>query len=88
MCRQGHPDQAIPWFERAVAAKEKGDIVKGKEVFAAQCATCHTFDTQGEETGIDTLLLRLGEHHIGFKDLQSSESSLEDIFVSLVRAQP
>ena len=47
----------------------------------------YTFDTQGEETGIDTLLLRLGEHHIGFKDLQSSESSLEDIFVTLVRAQ-
>jgi len=48
----------------------------------------YTFDTQGEDTGIEALLRRLGEHGIDFKDLQSSESSLEDIFVSLVRAQP
>ena len=48
----------------------------------------YTFDTQGEDTGIETLLRRLGEHGIDFNDLQSSESSLEDIFVSLVRAQP
>jgi len=47
----------------------------------------YTFDTQGEETGIAALLRQLGEHGIDFKDLQSSESSLEDIFVSLVRAQ-
>ena len=48
----------------------------------------YTFDTQGEDTGIEALLRRLGEHGIDFNDLQSSESSLEDIFVSLVRAQP
>ena len=48
----------------------------------------YTFDTQGEDTGIETLLRRLGEHGIDFNDLQSSESSLEEIFVSLVRAQP
>jgi len=48
----------------------------------------YTFDTQGEDTGIESLLHRLGEHGIEFKDLQSSTSSLEDIFVSLVRAQP
>jgi len=48
----------------------------------------YTFDTQGEETGIEALLRTLGEHGIEFKDLQSSESSLEDIFVSLVRTQP
>ena len=45
----------------------------------------YTFDTQSEETGIANLLRRLGEHGIDFKDLQSSESSLEEIFVSLVR---
>ena len=45
----------------------------------------YTFDTQSEETGIASLLRRLGEHGIDFKDLQSSESSLEEIFVSLVR---
>jgi len=47
----------------------------------------YTFDIQGEHTGIAQLLKRLGEHGIDFKDLHSSESSLEDIFVSLVKGQ-
>ncbi|WP_407353849.1 ABC transporter ATP-binding protein [Luteimonas sp. R10] len=48
-------------------------------------ALVYTFDVQAGETGIAALLRRLGEHGIDFKDLHSSESSLEDIFVSLVR---
>ncbi len=48
-------------------------------------ALVYTFDTQQEETGIASLLKRLGDQGIDFKDLHSSESSLEDIFVSLVR---
>jgi ABC-2 type transport system ATP-binding protein len=44
----------------------------------------YSFDTQEDETGIAELLHTLGEHSIEFKDLRSSESSLEDIFVSLV----
>jgi ABC-2 type transport system ATP-binding protein len=44
----------------------------------------YTFDTRGERTGIATLLRQLGDLGIGFKDLQTSESSLEDIFISLV----
>jgi ABC-2 type transport system ATP-binding protein len=47
-------------------------------------ALVYSFDTQEEETGIAALLRTLGEHSIEFKDLRSSESSLEDIFVSLV----
>jgi ABC-2 type transport system ATP-binding protein len=47
----------------------------------------YTFDTQGGDTGIEALLRKLGEHGIEYKDLHSSQSSLEDIFVSLVRAQ-
>ncbi|MDR7100548.1 ABC-2 type transport system ATP-binding protein [Lysobacter niabensis] len=47
-------------------------------------ALVYTFDTQQEQTGIATLLRRLNEHGIDFKDLHSSESSLEEIFVSLV----
>jgi ABC-2 type transport system ATP-binding protein len=47
-------------------------------------ALVYSFDTQEEETGIAALLRALGEHSIEFKDLRSSESSLEDIFVSLV----
>lgn len=45
----------------------------------------YTFDTQRDDTGISALLRSLAEHHIDIKDLHSSESSLEDIFVSLVR---
>ena len=49
-------------------------------------ALVYTFDVQSEETGIAALLKRLGELGIDFKDLHSSESSLEEIFVSLVHA--
>jgi len=45
----------------------------------------YTFDAQAEETGIADLLRRLGAEGIDFKDLHTSQSSLEDIFVSLVR---
>ncbi len=54
------------------------------ELSADGATLVYTFDTQSEETGIASLLRRLGEHGIDFKDLQSSESSLEEIFVSLV----
>jgi ABC-2 type transport system ATP-binding protein len=46
----------------------------------------YTFDAHSEETGIASLLRQLREHGIDFKDLHTSESSLEDIFVNLVRA--
>ncbi len=48
-------------------------------------ALVYTFDVQGERTGIATLLRRLADLGVDFKDLHSSESSLEEIFVSLVR---
>jgi ABC-2 type transport system ATP-binding protein len=47
----------------------------------------YTFDTQAAETGIATLLRKLSEQGIDFKDLRTEESSLEDIFVSLVRSR-
>jgi len=49
-------------------------------------ALTYTFDAQAERTGIAGLLRRLAEHGIDFKDLHSSESSLEEIFVSLVHS--
>ncbi len=48
----------------------------------------YTFDAQSDRTGIAGLLRRLAEHDIDFRDLQTSESSLEEIFVSLVRSRP
>jgi len=44
----------------------------------------YTFDAQAEDSGIAPLLQRLHDAGIVFKDLHSSESSLEDIFVGLV----
>jgi len=44
----------------------------------------YTFDAE-QDTGIPSLLRRLSELGIGFRDLQTQQSSLEDIFVGLVR---
>jgi len=44
----------------------------------------YIFDARAERTGIPSLLRRLGDLHIGFKDLETTKSSLEDIFVDLV----
>src|SRR5918996_1544847 len=44
----------------------------------------YTFDSNEERNGISTLLKRLSDLGIGFKDLNSHQSSLEEIFVSLV----
>jgi len=46
----------------------------------------YTFDSQRETSGIATLLRELTDQGIDFRDLKISESSLEDIFVSLVHA--
>jgi len=45
----------------------------------------YTYDTQGPRTGITGLLTDLSRAGIGFKDLDTTQSSLEDIFVDLVR---
>ncbi|MEO6248987.1 MAG: ABC transporter ATP-binding protein [Sphingomicrobium sp.] len=44
----------------------------------------YSFDSHAERTGIAGLMRRLGELGIGYKDLSTHQSSLEDIFVSLV----
>ena len=48
-------------------------------------ALVYTFDAHAEDTGIAGLIRRLTEQGVDFKDLRTEESSLEDIFVSLVR---
>lgn len=44
----------------------------------------YSFDAQAEDTGMPALLQRLGELGIAYRDLDTSRSSLEDIFVNLV----
>jgi ABC-2 type transport system ATP-binding protein len=48
----------------------------------------YTYDTQSERTGIVALLEDLTDTGIAFKDLHTTQSSLEDIFVTLVRETP
>jgi ABC-2 type transport system ATP-binding protein len=44
----------------------------------------YTYDSQGERTGIAAVMQALADAGIRFKDLRTSQSSLEEIFVSLV----
>jgi len=55
------------------------------ELAAGGTELVYAFDAQAESTGIAELMKRLTERGIDFKDLRTEESSLEDIFVSLVR---
>ena len=66
------PDALAPW---ALEITENGH------------ALTYTFDAQKDDTGIAELLRALADNNIHFKDLRSSESSLEDIFVSLFHEQ-
>jgi len=52
------------------------------------CTLVYTFDAQSEDTGIAALLRRLADAGIHFRDLRTKESSLEEIFVSLVKRRP
>lgn len=47
----------------------------------------YTYNTQGERTGITALLQMLNEAGFSLKDLHTSQSSLEEIFVNLVRSK-
>jgi ABC-2 type transport system ATP-binding protein len=47
----------------------------------------YTYDTQADRTGLTALLSDLNASGIRFKDLETTQSSLEDIFVNLVRRE-
>jgi ABC-2 type transport system ATP-binding protein len=57
----------------------------GLELSANRSEVTFTYDTRGERTGITGLLHDLNAAGIRFKDLNTRQSSLEEIFVSLVR---
>jgi ABC-2 type transport system ATP-binding protein len=56
------------------------------ELAAGGSQLIYTFDAQEQDTGIARLLRQLDDLGIAWKDLRTVESSLEDIFVSLVRS--
>ncbi len=70
-----HPLEALP---PELARHNLALISDGHELV-------YTYDTQGDRTGITGLLQDLGQAGVRFKDLHTTESSLEDIFVDLVR---
>jgi ABC-2 type transport system ATP-binding protein len=47
----------------------------------------YTFDSKSPRTGIATLLRQIADLDIAFKDIQTSESSLEEIFIGLLKAR-
>ena len=51
------------------------------------CEIEYVLDTRAERTGVSSLLRKLGDLGIGYKDLNTQQSSLEDIFVSLVHQE-
>ena len=57
----------------------------GLELAADGSELIYTYDTQTERTSITALLADLNRAGIKFKDLQTNQSSLEEIFVSLVK---
>ncbi|HMA87659.1 MAG TPA: ABC transporter ATP-binding protein, partial [Burkholderiales bacterium] len=57
------------------------------ELSAGGTELTYTYDTQGERPGITAMLDLLDRAGIRFKDLSTTQSSLEDIFVSLVREE-
>jgi ABC-2 type transport system ATP-binding protein len=47
----------------------------------------YEFDAKADRTGVPSLLAAMRDHGIGFKDLDTKQSSLEDIFVGLIHEQ-
>ena len=73
-----HLQEAIEAIPPALAAHRLTLSNGGRELV-------YTYDTQGERTGITGLLDDLARAGIGFRDLHTTQSSLEEIFVDLVR---
>ena len=72
-----HPIEALP----------EGLAKYQLEVSADGNQLTYTYDTHSSRTGITALLQSLNEAGLSMRDLRTSQSSLEDIFVNLVRSE-
>jgi ABC-2 type transport system ATP-binding protein len=70
-----------PLSDLPAALKEEGLTLEqgGKSLL-------YTYDARSDDTGIPRLLGRVGQSGVEFRDLSTEQSSLEEIFVSLVRS--
>ena len=75
-------------LQKPLAAVPTGLSAYDLALAAQGAELVYTFDGQAEHTGIAELLKALGEWGVNFKDLQTAQSSLEEIFVNLVRDRP
>jgi len=57
------------------------------ELADAGHALIYTYDTEGDSPGIAALLAAMAEAGVAFKDVHTDQSSLEDIFVSLLKEE-
>ena len=76
-----HLQEALPRIPEALARYRLELSGNGADLI-------YTYDTRGDETSIVALLDDLDKAGIRFKDLQTTQSSLEDIFVGLVTEKP
>jgi ABC-2 type transport system ATP-binding protein len=70
-----------------LAAVPEGLAAYRLELSAEGTELTYHYDTQQQRTGITSLLAALAEAGVNFNDLRTSQSSLEEIFVGLVRKQ-
>jgi ABC-2 type transport system ATP-binding protein len=80
--------QLVLQLPQPLAALPPALAAHALELSADGTQLTYTYDTQGERTGIVSLLDALSAAGIEFKDLITTQSSLEDIFVSLVHERP
>ena len=84
MRKLGKKQMTLQLHERLEAVPEALSTYE-LELGADGTELIYTYDTQAERTGITLLLSELSDAGIKFKDLDTTQSSLEEIFVSLVR---
>jgi ABC-2 type transport system ATP-binding protein len=70
---------------RSLAAEPPSLETYQLELSADGSQLTYTYDTASNRTGIAALLQSLSDQGISMKDLKTSQSPLEDIFVSMVR---
>ena len=82
-CRSSSPWTITAAATAAAAARGGGHSTRKRQL---QCSSDphHASDANADDTGVPSLIRRLEALNIGFKDLNTRQSSLEDIFVSLV----
>jgi ABC-2 type transport system ATP-binding protein len=79
--------QLIVDLREPVSVLPSGLAEYNLELLDGGAALAYTYDTEAEATGITKLLQRISEEGLVLKDIKTVQSSLEDIFVDLLKVQ-